>query len=390
MDARIILGVQPIDVVGAMRQGNSAAVETNAIRQQNALADLYRTQGQGLMRGNPQSLNALARLDPVQAQNMSISQQELDIKYAEAKRQAAEAARTLDDQQRQAQAAELDRILSGAAALYAKGDQAGYTAWLQQNKVDPAQYPFEMFPAHAATVKGAMDALKEFTPKPVEAPAWRQATPQEAAGYGASGGQINSKTGEFKAINPPSGMSLQTNPDGTMTLRQGPGATSAKPDVGDAISPAGIDEAKNLISDLLKTDDKVMSRITGSIAGGGGNNVDELPAYQRAYYGEQGLATIEKLGQLGSQAWFAARDMLKGGGQITDYESRKAEAAVARLSRTKDPKELKSALQELLDAINAGQKKLQDAGKMSPQEAGQPAAPETGLTADDLKYLEMP
>ena len=95
MDARIILGVQPIDVVGAMRQGNSAAIETNAIRQQNALADLYRTQGQGLMRGNPQSLNALARLDPVQAQNMSISQQELDIKYAEAKRQAAEAERAL-------------------------------------------------------------------------------------------------------------------------------------------------------------------------------------------------------------------------------------------------------------------------------------------------------
>ena len=52
---------------------------------------------------------------------------------------------------------------------------------------------------------------------------FRPATPEEAADYGAVAGQINVKTGEFKAINPPTGFSITTSPEGGTTVTQGPG-----------------------------------------------------------------------------------------------------------------------------------------------------------------------
>ena len=181
MDARIILAGQPVDLVGAMRQGNAAAIETNALRQNNQLTDLYRQQGAGLLAGDQGAMNALAGVDPglamgmkadqqTYAQNtrkMEITEENLKMSYDAARQQAAEAARGMAAEERAAQAETLGRILTGAATFYAKGDQQGYSTWLEQNGADPAQYPFAQFPAHAATVKGAMDALKEFTPEPV-------------------------------------------------------------------------------------------------------------------------------------------------------------------------------------------------------------------------------
>lgn len=57
-----------------------------------------------------------------------------------------------------------------------------------------------------------------------EGPDFRPATREEAAAYGAASGQINVRTGEFKPINPPSGMALRTTPGGGVEVVQGPGA----------------------------------------------------------------------------------------------------------------------------------------------------------------------
>ena len=49
MDTRIpMMGMQP-DFVNVLAQSSQAAGMTNAVRQQNALADLYRTQGAGIL-----------------------------------------------------------------------------------------------------------------------------------------------------------------------------------------------------------------------------------------------------------------------------------------------------------------------------------------------------
>ena len=61
-------------------------------------------------------------------------------------------------------------------------------------------------------------------------------------------------------------------------------------------------------------------------------------------------------------AWLGARALLKGGGVITDYESRKAEGAMARLSRAQGDAEFKAALKDLQDALRDGMAKLSGAG----------------------------
>lgn len=72
------------------------------------------------------------------------------------------------------------------------------------------------------------DPSKGVSPIPGIAPSgpeWRQATPEEAAKYGATAGQINTKTGKFEAERPANGMSLTVNPDGSTSFVQGPGVT---------------------------------------------------------------------------------------------------------------------------------------------------------------------
>lgn len=419
----LILAGQQFDLAGSMGAGNQLAAQTNQLRDQNALRDVYRTQGAGILQGNQQSLNALAAVDPnlaINAQGGVLSNQtttrQLEIINAEEKRAIAEAARNMDEAQKaealkatQQQvlkfvmapdASTFDRMVTeaGKPELAGMFDQRQRLGALYmddftkafETAVGPAANPAaltEGAPAGKMWVDPTNRALGVKDLPGAGGIEWRDATPQEAARYGAAAGQISTKTGAFKPFNPPRNTTTEVGPDGTLRIIQGPG-NGGKVDVGDAISPAGIDEAKNLITDILKTDPKTLARITGSVAGGGGNNVDELGAPARLYYGDDGVATIEKLGQLGSQAWFAARDMLKGGGQITDYESKKAEAAVARLSRTKSPEDLKAALQELLDAIQAGEEKLRAAGRLG--SVADPAAtpPAAGdLSDDDLLKL---
>lgn len=63
-------------------------------------------------------------------------------------------------------------------------------------------------------------------------PEWRAATPEEAAKFNATAGQINTKTGKFEAENGPSGLEVRTNPDGTTSVIQGAGAGRGKPTEG--------------------------------------------------------------------------------------------------------------------------------------------------------------
>lgn len=116
----------------------------------------------------------------------------------------------------------------------------------------------------------------------------------------------------------------------------------------------------SLIDEIAK--DPALPGVTGAYEGGGGNNVDEFGFGRRAYYGDKGLAVIQKIAQLQGNAWLGARALLKGGGAITDYESRKAESAMARLSRAQGDAEFKAALKDLKDAIRDGMAKLNGAG----------------------------
>lgn len=58
-------------------------------------------------------------------------------------------------------------------------------------------------------------------------------------------------------------------------------------------------------------------------------------------------------------AFLQARQLLKGGGAITDYEGRKAEEAFARLNKAQSPADFKAALDDFNYFVQQGVKKLQ-------------------------------
>ena len=124
MDARIILAGQPVDLVGAMRQGNAAAIETNALRQNNQLTDLYRQQGAGLLAGDQGAMNALAGVDPGLAMGFKADQQayaqnnrKMEILNAEEKRVIEDRAAAMSAAERTAAAAELESNVAMGMAI---------------------------------------------------------------------------------------------------------------------------------------------------------------------------------------------------------------------------------------------------------------------------------
>lgn len=399
-DAGIILQGQPVNVLGAMSAGNQLAAQTQELQRQNALSALYKSQGAGIMNGDPGALNALAQYDPnaalgikQQQQGMAFDAEKMGVLREEAKNAAADRAKALTAEQRAAEAAKLEAGLKGAAFFYQKGDRQGYTNFIQQQGLDPNEFTFDSFPAHAAQIDGVLEAYKTFAPEKVD--------PTK----GAPNGYIwNDPTDPRKGVSPIAGMQPEAKDDyqryvqeekaagrqpldriGFENAKKGKGFSVTTAD-GTVVQYGGggtaggevINYNPGEIQTVLDSIDSIannpsLSKVVGPIQGGGGNDIDKLNMAQRVYYGGDGLALIEKIGQLQNTTWLAARQMLKGGGAITDYESKKAEGAMARLSRAKGEPEFRAALKDLTDAIVEGKKKLEAAQGGKPASEAQPA-----------------
>jgi hypothetical protein len=173
LNPNIILSGQQFDLMGAMDRGMQLANNRNALARQREMEQLYRTQGNALMQGDVNALGQLAQLDPMVAQDMLAQKQDMDFsaetmamrreaaRVATAEKLAAEAA-TLTAEQLAAEREALSGALQGGAFFYQKQDKAGYEAFLRSKGIDPAEYPFEAFPAHAADVEGVLEALDKF------------------------------------------------------------------------------------------------------------------------------------------------------------------------------------------------------------------------------------
>lgn len=66
-----------------------------------------------------------------------------------------------------------------------------------------------------------------------------------------------------------------------------------------------------------------------------------------------------KIDQLKGASFLAARQMLKGGGQITDYEGSRADAAMARMQAAQTEEDFDAALDDFNGAVQSGVQKLQ-------------------------------
>lgn len=136
---------------------------------------------------------------------------------------------------------------------------------------------------------------------------------------------------------------------------------SGEPNSAQALAQMAFDPQTMISGIDAILNDPALARVTGTVEGGGGNDVDQFGMARRLYYGDDGLALIQRIKQLQDTTFLSARQMLKGGGAITDYEGKKAEAAMARLSRAQSTEAFKSALTDLKDAIKSGEAKLRAA-----------------------------
>lgn len=80
-----------------------------------------------------------------------------------------------------------------------------------------------------------------------------------------------------------------------------------------------------------------------------------------------------RMDQLQGGAFLQARQLLKGGGAITDFEGQKAEAAFLRMNAAQSRKDYELALREFQEAVMSGVKKLEEAM----------AGPKTSAPSDD-------
>ncbi len=69
------------------------------------------------------------------------------------------------------------------------------------------------------------------------------------------------------------------------------------------------------------------------------------------------------------RAFLQAYTTLRGGGQITEVEGKKAEDALARLNRSLSETEAKQALADFRDAVTVGMQKLREKAGVAPESA---------------------
>jgi hypothetical protein len=110
-------------------------------------------------------------------------------------------------------------------------------------------------------------------------------------------------------------------------------------------APAGIERTVNRINALI--DHPGLEGAVGPVQG-------YLPTFARGPESD----FVARYNQISGTAFMEAREMLKGGGQITDYEGQRAEDAVAALSRAQTEEQFRESLQQFRDAVIDGYRKL--------------------------------
>lgn len=385
MNPSIILAGQTPDFLGTIDRANTAAARQNSFQRENALAQMMQEYGPGIVSGDQNAINALARFDPQAAlgvQNtrlgMDATRQRMKAMSDQEERAAAQYAQGLSDREAAARAAKIEEgVKMGMSARSAQEWDAimsrvspELVGMYDQRDMVANKYMSmaEILKSRAGAdgTKGAPtgymwndpnDQSKGVSPIP-----GYEAKPaddyQRYSQEERQAGRSPLSRLEFEQAKKGKGFTVKM-PDGTEVSYGGASGTGDAT-VGDVYNPNEVNGVLDLIGSIKN--DPSLSRVTGTIEGGGGNDINSMGSARRMYYGPEGTALVEKIGQLESNAWLSARSMLKGGGPITDYESRKAEAAVARLSRAKGTDEFVAALEELESAIRDGMAKLEKAG----------------------------
>ena len=432
----ILSGVQPNFLAG-IQQANQAAAQQNGFQREQAMNQLYQTQGAGIANGDPAALNALAGFSPQAAvdirgaqQNMAFDAEKMDYFRQDAKAKAAANVASLSAAEAAAKAAKIDQAIAAGTAAQ-NPDQWDQT----MRSFGAPEYvgQFENRGPIIASAMGVKDALEAAATAQKDArdaaagPEWRPATPEEAKAQGAVAGQINTKTGKFDPQNPPSRMAITTNPDGTMSFSQGPDmggvGTSVKAGtapqgftpVNDPNAPGGValvatpggpeaaaaGKAKTAsdlaFSSFKNKADIVDKKITNALASidlngqwvaGYGSYLQNLPNTEAIKF-KGYLDTIKA--NLGYEELQNMRDNSPTGGAlgaISERETTFLQSMQASLDQAQKPEDLRKILTEL----QVGRRKFQaerEAIMRGGQSGGQaPEAPPSGLTPEQQSVFD--
>lgn len=167
----ILQGSNP-NLMAAYDGGQVAGARSNQIQQQNALTQQYRTDGAGILAGNPESLNALAQIDAPLAQDFRAKQQglqndqeTLNLQRQNTQLRVSELSRGLAQDQRTAAQAEYER----AAGMLSQAEtpeqfqmivgREGFADAAAQLGLTPEMLTFENRNLLIASALGAKDGL---------------------------------------------------------------------------------------------------------------------------------------------------------------------------------------------------------------------------------------
>jgi hypothetical protein len=142
----------------------------------------------------------------------------------------------------------------------------------------------------------------------------------------------------------------------------------------------GRDAAIASVSDQIRVIDKALTHPGRETSTGLSGTIDP-----RNYVpGTDATDFQAVLDQIGGTAFLQAFESLKGGGQITEMEGKKASDAIARLRRAQSDGEFKKSLEDLRQVMQAGYKRLtgKDYGGKS---ASGDVAPSNVVDFNDLK-----
>ena len=166
--------------------------------------------------------------------------------------------------------------------------------------------------------------------------------------------RFNARTGQMEPINVdgavPVPIAADANLKRDMSYAGAEGAASGKFQ-GEAAVQAGAtlakaDQAMKVIDDTLEAPG--LSTATGA------SGVLDPRNYM---WGTEAANARTRIDQLQGQAFLEAFESLKGGGQITEVEGKKATDAMARLSRAQSDEEFRKSLGELRSIISAGRER---------------------------------
>jgi hypothetical protein len=124
--------------------------------------------------------------------------------------------------------------------------------------------------------------IADFSDAP-EGPTFRAATPEEAARYGASAGQIDSKTGRFYENEPPKGMTIESDGQGGFRMVQGAG-------VGASTKPFTEGQSKDVV---YATRAEGALEVLNGVAGSLTDRIGRAADYDPTGFAQSGLQTDE-------------------------------------------------------------------------------------------------